>query len=91
MSSTCRTMETLSKKRRARRGEQDEQALYELSNRIKRIRLQKGLSQLELSLRLGCSPHYVSDIENMRRNPSFLSLLHIAEALGVGIEDLLIG
>jgi transcriptional regulator with XRE-family HTH domain len=56
---------------------------------LRRIRLQKGLSQEELAATSGVSQQYLSGLENGLRNPT-LELLHrIADALKSPPESLL--
>jgi transcriptional regulator with XRE-family HTH domain len=55
--------------------------------RIKGIRLEKRLSQMEVSLRSGLSQGFITDIELGKKQPSVLTLLRIADALGVNPAD----
>lgn len=62
----------------------------EFGRRLRKIRLEKRLTQKELA-----SPHYthahISTIEAGRRQPSEQALRHFADKLGVDIEQLLTG
>ncbi|MDR2865478.1 MAG: helix-turn-helix domain-containing protein [Spirochaetaceae bacterium] len=51
--------------------------------RIKNVRLQKSISQLELSLRSHLSLSFIASIETGKKQPSVLTLLKIADALEV--------
>jgi tetratricopeptide (TPR) repeat protein len=61
-----------------------------LGRRLKRLRLQRGLTQRALA-----EPHYthayVSTIEAERRQPSPAALAHFASKLGVEVEELVSG
>jgi transcriptional regulator with XRE-family HTH domain len=50
---------------------------------LKRIRLEKGLTQEQFAERSGFTQQYLSDLERGRRNPTIVSLYEIALALGV--------
>lgn len=54
-----------------------------------RIRREKGLTQEQLEELSGFSQQYLSGLESGRRNPTIVSLLEIAQALGVDHIDLL--
>lgn len=55
----------------------------------KRLRLGKGLTQEELAVATDLSQQYVSDLERGLRNPTVITLFHLANALGVEPADLL--
>lgn len=54
-----------------------------------RIRKEKGFTQERFSEVSGMSQQYVSDLERGKRNPTVVTLFHLAEALGVAPVDLL--
>ena len=57
--------------------------------RIKEIRNEKGMSQEELSVKSGISRTIISVLESgTRTNTSAGTLLKIADALGVGVEEI---
>jgi transcriptional regulator with XRE-family HTH domain len=56
---------------------------------VKRIRLEKGLTQEQFSEISGFSQQYVSGLETGRRNPTVVTLYELAKALGVSHMDLL--
>ena len=61
-----------------------------ISQKLKELRQERGISVRELSERSGLSQPYIWQIESERRkNPSASKLKQLAEALGVGIEDFL--
>jgi transcriptional regulator with XRE-family HTH domain len=51
--------------------------------RIKCVRVQKCISQLELSLRSHLSLSFIASIETGKKQPSVLTMLKIADALEV--------
>jgi transcriptional regulator with XRE-family HTH domain len=53
---------------------------------VKRLRIAAGLSQAELAERMGVDRAYVSGLELGQRNPTIVTLWHIAEALGVKLQ-----
>ncbi|MCQ2772638.1 MAG: helix-turn-helix domain-containing protein [Bacilli bacterium] len=65
--------------------------LLQLGARIKFLRKEKKLSQLDLALEAGVAKNYISDLENGRRNPSVLILNRICIALNIQLEDLFKG
>jgi transcriptional regulator with XRE-family HTH domain len=62
-----------------------------LSNNIKKIRNDKGMSQTELAELCNVSQAYISYLEDGKKNnPTSGVLTKIAESLGVTINDLFI-
>jgi transcriptional regulator with XRE-family HTH domain len=53
-----------------------------------RIRKCKGLTQEQVEERSGFSQQYLSGLERGRRNPTVVTLLELARALGVSHVDL---
>jgi transcriptional regulator with XRE-family HTH domain len=49
---------------------------------VRRLRLQAGLTQEQLSTRSGFGQQYISDLERGLRNPTIVSLYELAQALG---------
>lgn len=62
--------------------------LIQLGNRIRQIRLEKQLTQSELAERCECNRNYISMIERGERNPSYKSLVMIANGLDVKVTEL---
>ena len=60
----------------------DRQLQYVIS-RIKEIRKQKSISQLELSVKTNMSQSFLASVEKGKKQPSVLTLLRIASALEV--------
>lgn len=56
---------------------------------VRRLRLEKGLSQERLALDAEMKRSYVSDLERGTRNPSVRALGRLALALGVEPHELL--
>lgn len=67
----------------------DKEALIGFGLHLKELREAKGLTQLSLSFSAQVSPHYLSDLENGRRNPSFVILRRLSSALGIRLSELL--
>lgn len=57
--------------------------------RVRKLRLDRGLSQEELAHEAGSNRTYISDVERGRRNPSIIVVERIAIALGRSMGDLL--
>ena len=65
--------------------------IIQLGKRIRYLRKQKKMSQLDLSLESGVNKNYISDLEKGRRNPSVLILNRIAIALNIDLATLFKG
>lgn len=65
--------------------------LYELGQRIKQTRLDKGIQQIELAVEINMEKSNLSRIEAGRTNPTILSLKKIATALEIEVSELLKG
>ncbi len=59
-----------------------------IGQRIRRIRLERGLSQERLAAMTGLSASGISRIESGQRHPLPRTIRDIAHALGVTIEEL---
>lgn len=79
----------LTPKKRAEAKRADAEALLSFGLRLKELREQRGLTQLSLSFFCQVSPHYLSDLENGRRNPSFVILRRLAAAFELSLSELL--
>ena len=53
---------------------------------VQRLRIAAGLSQAGLAERMGVDRAYVSGLELGQRNPTIITLWHLAKALGVKIR-----
>jgi len=56
-------------------------------NRIRELRLAAGLSQQELAVRVGATRQTINAIEQEKYSPSLELAFRIAQAFGVGFED----
>lgn len=56
-----------------------------------RLRKEKGFTQERFAEMSGFTQQYVSDLERGRRNPTVVTLFHLASALGVTPVDLVAG
>ena len=56
-------------------------------DKIKLIRIKKGISQMELSLRSNLSQSFIANIEKGKKQPSVVTLIKIADALEVNPQD----
>jgi transcriptional regulator with XRE-family HTH domain len=56
---------------------------------VRRIRLEKGLTQEQFADVSGFSQQYISGLESGKRNPTVVTLHELAQALGVTPIDLL--
>ena len=63
----------------------------EIGKRIRHVRHNKGLSLDELAKKTGFAKSYLSQIENLKREPSISALSQIAHVLGVDVLFLLSG
>lgn len=58
-------------------------------NNIRRIRVEKGFSQLEFAMAMGVTQGAVSHWETGRRKPDIDDLKRMAELLGCKVDDLI--
>ena len=56
---------------------------------LKKIRLSKGIKQIEIARTLGVDRSFVSNIENGKTNPTLSTIASLAKALGVSTNELL--
>jgi transcriptional regulator with XRE-family HTH domain len=61
----------------------------EIGNKIKELRIQKGLTQEELAEKTGLSTRTIQRIENGEVDPRIYTLSSIAEALDIAYEELI--
>ena len=67
----------------------ESRATSNFSERLRKIREEKGLSQADLAQKTGLQPSAVSHFETGRRSPSFENLRALADALGISTDHLL--
>ena len=60
-----------------------------LGKNMKRIRINKGLSQGDIFRSLGVSRGFISNIESGKTNPTLSTIAKLAKALGVSSDELL--
>lgn len=65
--------------------------LTELAQRIKRLRLERGMTLEEVASAAGLSRGWLSKVENFRVTPSLPALGQISEVLGIPLSDLFEG
>ena len=56
---------------------------------IRRMRQERGWTQVELAERTGLSPNYIARLERAELSPSFFVACRIAEGFEVAIEEML--
>lgn len=67
----------------------DEQFIKEIGKKIKEIRKEKGLTQLDLSVKSHCEENSIYRFEKGMSNPTIKTLFHIAQGLEVEVHELL--
>ena len=65
-----------------------EKELKQIGSNIRRIRLKKGLTQVELAYESGIEENTLNRIEKGKTNPTMKTMLNIAKALGVKLTEL---
>jgi len=60
----------------------------QFGQRLRELRLARGLSQGKLAFKSGIHRTYLGSIERGERNPSLKNIAAIAEALGVSLSQL---
>jgi len=56
---------------------------------LKRIRIEKGISQGDIARDLEVSRGFISTIENGKTNPTLATIAKLAKAVGVSVNELL--
>ncbi|MDR2491002.1 MAG: helix-turn-helix transcriptional regulator [Spirochaetaceae bacterium] len=56
-------------------------------DQIRKLRMEKGVSQLELSHKSGLSQSFLANLEKGKKLPSVLTLIKIADALSLNTCD----
>ena len=62
--------------------------IYMIELFIRKNRIEKNMTQEELSRKSGISESYISELENNLKMPTILTLCKLAEALEVDINNL---
>ena len=60
-----------------------------LGENLKKLRIKKDISQIELARILSVDRSFVSNIENGKNNPTLSTITSLAKALGVSTNELL--
>ncbi|UCF85932.1 MAG: helix-turn-helix transcriptional regulator [Desulfobacteraceae bacterium] len=60
----------------------------QIGRRIKKLRIERNLTQEALAQEAGLTKGYLSKIENSKNSPPVSTLLSLAKALGVNINDI---
>lgn len=63
--------------------------LKKLGDRIRQIRVEKGLSQSQLGLKIFKDQQSINKVENGKFNPTYIYMLEICSGLEIKIENLL--
>ena len=62
-----------------------------LGNRVRSLRRQRGLTQVEMAEMLGVDRSYLSEIENGKKDPSLRVLKTLAEGFKLSLSQFLRG
>jgi transcriptional regulator with XRE-family HTH domain len=62
--------------------------LTKLGEQVRRLRLLRGMTQVDLALKCNVDNGDISRIENGRKNIEFYTIVKLAEALAVHLNDL---
>jgi transcriptional regulator with XRE-family HTH domain len=66
----------------------EQDLLYKLGQRIKNIREEKGITQVELGIEIEMEKSNVSRLESGRISPTFITLYRVAKALDISLSEL---
>jgi transcriptional regulator with XRE-family HTH domain len=58
-----------------------------VGHNLRRLRIESGLSQAQLAERMDVDRAYISGLELGQRNPTIVTLWHVAKALGVKVRS----
>lgn len=61
---------------------------YQFGQRVRALRLARGLSQEELAFKVGIHRTYIGGVERGERNPSLKNIAAIARALNITLREL---
>lgn len=67
----------------------ESQALNNLGQIIREKREALGLTQIEVAEKAGVDRNYIGMVERGERNPSYLSLIKIANGLNITVDQLI--
>ena len=60
-----------------------------LGKNLKKIRVEKSITQGDIARALKVARSFVSDLENGKRNPTLATIAKLAKALGVSVGELM--
>jgi transcriptional regulator with XRE-family HTH domain len=63
--------------------------VHDFGGRVRARRLAAGMSQAELGRSSRVTPKFISEIERGASNPSLMTMVLVADALGCGVSELL--
>ena len=66
-----------------------DESAKKLGKNMKRIRLEKGMTQGDICRKLGLDRAYISNLESGKKNPTLATIEKIAKALGINIDELM--
>ena len=69
--------------------QEDKEKLVQFGAKVRLLRQERGLTQFELAAKCGLDRNYIGMFERGERNPSYLSMLKIANGLDVNIKEML--
>ena len=69
----------------------DQEKLSAFGKNLKGLRIQHNISQEEFASKTKLDRTYISGLERGKRNPSFLTLIKLAQTLNIPIEKLFNG
>ena len=72
-------------------GKNHKKILTIIAANIKTIRLAKGMTQTQVADRMDRDKQAVQKLETGNINPRYLTLIEVADALGVSVSDILKG
>jgi putative transcriptional regulator len=72
-------------------GKNQKKILATIAINIKELRIAKGMSQKQLADKLDKDKQAIQRLENGQINPRYLTLVDIAEGLGVSVNEILKG
>jgi len=64
-------------------------AAQKFGDNMKKIRLEKGMSQGDICRALGLDRAYISNVENGKQNLTISTMEKVAKALGMSVDQLL--
>lgn len=67
---------------------ENKQLLLQLGDRIKKLRLETGLSQEKFALKIEMDRTYFASIESGKRNISIINIKKIADGLNISLSEL---